>query len=141
MSLASTFVLSKEQRLSFRESISSAKVNAADSSGWTALALAVLRRLETDVIRLLLDLGADPDLECETGDTPMSLAIEEDWEYVVLELAWHADPTFVSTKGDSALSIAKWFGNSRIVNRLESMGFRDTNEPTSYEKENDLLNS
>jgi len=109
-----------------RKNFTANRTNQADASGWTPLALAVVRRMNMDLIRLLLELGAAPDVENEAGDTAMFLAIEDDYEYMVLELAWHADPTFVSSNGDSSLSVAKWFGNSRIVSRLESMGFQDT---------------
>lgn len=128
-----------EDRKIMTQSICSMSEVATDSSGYSPLALAVLRKMDMDLIRLLLASGANPDQETDAGDTAMFLAIEEDLEYMVMELAWHASPDYVSSKGDSTLSVAKWFENDRIISRLESMGFKESGAPTSYERYSDLL--
>ena len=51
-------------------------VNAADGSGYTALNKAVSMEMKPERIRKLLDKGAEPLLEDNDGDIPITLALE-----------------------------------------------------------------
>lgn len=73
-----------------------AQLNAKDKRGNSSLYYAVMHG-NAQLAALLLHYGADPNVSCGTGMTPLHLAVRRERfgseELVALLLAYHADPT------------------------------------------------
>ncbi|MBD2860316.1 hypothetical protein IB286_15070 [Spongiibacter sp. KMU-158] len=130
-------------RQQFAEKRPGVDINAADEDGYTALMLAVLRPElnKNNLVGLLLDLGADCDVENNTGETALFMAIEDGLTFTVYQMLWLADKNFISSNGDSSLAVAKYFSSNmrEIIPLMEAWGFVDTENPTTYEQSRDLL--
>jgi ankyrin repeat protein len=84
-----------------------ADVNAQQfSRGWTPLITAIAWR-QPNIVKLLLDAGADPDIQCKRGMTALAIASEHlDPEIVKLLIEAGADTTVKNDEGKTALDLA-----------------------------------
>ena len=91
--------------------------------GWmtgTAMHSAV-SRLHADVVRILLDAGANPDVRQSAGWTPLhAAAMNADLTSVELLLASGADPTATNEEGRSVLDLANESGDGATADRIRS---------------------
>jgi len=84
-----------------------ANVNAVSLQGSTPLGRACFRAKDTDVIALLLDSGANPDLKGAGGWTALHIAAQSAPATIVRYLLDHgADPTVTTDAGETPLSVA-----------------------------------
>lgn len=95
-------------------------VNARSKNGETA----VFNSLESvEIMKLLLNSGADPNIPDESGETPLMRASEygrTDAVQALLEKG--ANPNARSRWGKDALSLARNGGHTRIAQLIESAG-------------------
>ncbi|HJZ24340.1 MAG TPA: ankyrin repeat domain-containing protein, partial [Candidatus Babeliales bacterium] len=83
----------------------------------------------TEVIQLILDKGANINLQDDHDYTPLHLAIEENnSENVKLLLGYGADPKIPNEDDDTALMFAQNKGYSEIASLIEAHIARDTDE-------------
>jgi ankyrin repeat protein len=91
--------------------------------GWmtgTAMHSAV-SRLQSDVVRILLEAGANPNVRQSAGWTPLhSSAANGDLTSVELLLAAGADPTATNDEGRSVIDLATESGDEATVDRIRS---------------------
>jgi len=103
-----------------------ANVNAHDEHGRTALMSAV-RKGQREIVRMLLDAGADPNLQTSYGATALSMASGHHPDIVRMLLDAGADVD----KGKGLVQAA-WYGQLEIVRMLLKAG-ADVNVQTRYE--------
>jgi len=103
-----------------------ANVNAHDEHGRTALMSAV-RKGHREIVRMLLDAGADPNLQTSYGATALSMASGHHPDIVRMLLDAGADVD----KGKGLVQAA-WYGQREIVHMLLKAG-ADVNVQTRYE--------
>lgn len=73
--------------------------------------------------KLLLDFGADPNVQNKYGDTPVQAAASSgNLEYLELLLAAGADAAYVAPDGQDALYAALMGGNIECIERLMLLG-------------------
>ncbi len=96
-----------------------ADVDDVDGGGDPPLFLAALNR-QTEVAKLLLSHGADPDIPNEEEVwTPLMVAARNGDEPLVrILLDVGADPAFTNGEGDTALNLAAGNGHRKIVELL-----------------------
>jgi uncharacterized protein len=91
--------------------------------GWmtgTAMHSAV-SRLQSDVVRILLEAGANPNVRQSAGWTPLhAAAMNGDLTSVELLLASGAEPTATNDEGRSVIDLATESGDQRTVDRIRS---------------------
>jgi uncharacterized protein len=91
--------------------------------GWmtgTAMHSAV-SRLQSDVVRILLEAGANPNVRQSAGWTPLhSSAANGDVTSVELLLASGADPTATNDEGRSVIDLATESGDEATVDRIRA---------------------
>lgn len=91
--------------------------------GWmtgTALHSAV-SRLQSDVVRILLEAGANPNVRQSAGWTPLhAAAMNGDMTSVELLLASGADPTATNDEGRSVIDLANESGDETTARRIRS---------------------
>jgi ankyrin repeat protein len=74
-----------------------------------------------EIVRLLLDHGANPNSREQLGHTPLhSAAFSGDMDITMLLLAAGADPTLTSDEGKTAAMIAREKGNVKVAELLEA---------------------
>ncbi len=98
-------------------------VNEADHNGYTPLHGAA-EKGNVEMVRLLLEKGARPNVKDIKGNTPLSKAIFNSGEDISLirELvAGGADPEFVFYPGMDARLMARKLGKQSIVDFFESL--------------------
>jgi ankyrin repeat protein len=107
---------------------SGVNVNDRTSSGSYALNAAAVEN-EVDVIRVLLDRGADPNVQNSQGDTPLICATKyAGGKAATLELLVKGgtDLGMKDNKGNTALDYAKAKGQQEAISMLEgSLGGKD----------------
>ncbi len=97
-----------------------AKVNAKDSSNWTALMMASSDG-HLDVVRALLAAGADPNAQLPGGWTALMMASENGHIDVVRALiAANADFNARTNNGNTALGLASAHGHAEIKALLQA---------------------
>ena len=91
--------------------------------GWmtgTAIHSAV-SRLHGDIVRILLDAGANPNVRQSAGWTPLhAAAMNGDLTSVELLLASGADPTATNEEGRSVADLANESGDDATADRIRS---------------------
>lgn len=96
-----------------RLSVSTAEINSPDAKGRTALAWAAARG-EDDIVQLLLHYGANPNLACVTGNTPLLRAARSGSPKCVCYLIEAgAIVDWQSVQGFTALHYATYYTNDR----------------------------
>lgn len=97
-------------------------VNYIDPSGFTALFRAVMRK-QKDLLLLLLDRGADPDIQTREGFTALMAAAESgDMELLKILLDHKANPNLRTLQGATTLHIAASLGHVEIIKMLLKSG-------------------
>ena len=72
-----------------------------------------------DVVQLLLNAGADPDVKNDVGSTPLHFGALSGCQYVVKKLLnAGANPDQENFEGESPLHLAKEYGNKKNVVKL-----------------------
>lgn len=102
-----------------------ADVNATDDMGYTPmLAACSYQYIAVEVVRVLLQTGADPAFGGEDGCTPLHVvALSEDMDLV--DLLYSRAPATLNrctTEGRTPLFMACHVGNERFVSKLLSLG-------------------
>jgi uncharacterized protein len=91
--------------------------------GWmtgTAMHSAV-SRLQSDVVRILLEAGANPNVRQSAGWTPLhAAAMNGDLASVELLLASGAEPTATNDEGRSVIDLAEESGDEATADRIRS---------------------
>jgi len=84
----------------------------------TALSWAVLYK-RVEVVKRLLQAGADPNYQAQHGDTPLHLAVERgSVELIVILLKHGANPELASRSGYSPRRLALARGKSRVIKAI-----------------------
>ena len=110
-------------------------INAQDKDGWTPLMEAVLS-CDLELTEQLLEQGAKPDIENNTGETPLWLAIEEEHLGMVELLCGYANINFRTNEGATALARAMYQKNTDIISLLKEKGGVDSGPiPSMIEQE------
>ena len=98
------------------------KINIPDECGWTPLYRTIIAG---DIFSstLLLNNGADPNIQCTMGETPLFQAVDmEKIEHVKLLLKNGANPNITNDDGLTPLHIAVINGNLEIINFMLEKG-------------------
>lgn len=104
--------------------LAGANVNVRSAAGWSALMLAQSNRCAIQILKSLLDAGADVDMPSLAGKTPILYAADED-HYDYLELMLKYSPNLqVKNRimGWSPLAIAAQSGHFKMTNALIKHG-------------------
>jgi ankyrin repeat protein len=99
-----------------------AEVNALGRGWMTGTAMhSAVSRSQADVVRILLDAGADPNVRQSAGWTPLhSSAANGDLTSVELLLDAGADPTAVNDEGRSVMDLAEEGADSGVRDAIAS---------------------
>ena len=106
-----------------------------------ALVTAVLL-CDFEAAKLLIKKGADINAKDEMGNTPLIMAIEEDWagtHWVELLLKKGADVNQPDDDGDSPLDVAKYRKREDIISVLLSCGATAKDGPSEKEIRDDQI--
>ena len=110
------------------------KINYRDECGWTPL----YRTIVSGIIKateLLLNNGADPNIQCSMGETPLYQAVEmEKISHVSLLLKKGANPNLSQIDGLSPLHSAINKQNILIIKELLKFGADPNNKSKLYEQ-------
>jgi len=99
-----------------------ADLNYIDEAGYTPLFRAVMSK-QTKCVSLLLENGADPDIQTREGFTPLMAAAESgNTELLLILLDHKANPDLRSMQGATSLHIAASMGHVEIINMLLMAG-------------------
>jgi ankyrin repeat protein len=97
------------------------KMDTTYKDGWTPLMLAVLRGDIALAGQLIAD-GSDLNMENESGETALWIAIEEEHYGLVEILCKHADVNYKNKEGGTALARAMYQENNDIIELLIRCG-------------------
>lgn len=93
----------------------------ARNSSLTPLMMACMNS-HSEIVELLLDVGADPHVEDAEGNTPLHFACAEgNYRSTYLLLTAGADPDMPNTREDTAFDVASTHGHSHVLYLLETM--------------------
>ncbi len=84
--------------------------------------VALRRALTTEIVKLLLDFGADPDSPNNAGHTPLMAMVTLCPEAVKILLEAGADPNLQSNNGNTPLIVAASFGRTEELKLLLESG-------------------
>jgi ankyrin repeat protein len=103
-----------------------ANVNARVTySGMTPLMLAASRLASPDMVRLLLEHGAEINMQDKSGWTALHCAVDVGADGIIGQLLTHgADPNLADDKGLTVLMLAQQRKRSDIVALLRQAGAR-----------------
>ena len=102
------------------------KINHGNTKNVTALHYAVEKAC-TDVVRVLIDAGADVEIKDYEGRTPLHCAIEVVLDVVKMLVEAGAGVNVTDNKGDTCLSLAAYFGHIESVRYLVGLPEVDVN--------------
>ena len=95
---------------------------ASRQGGFTPLHSAVAseaRAVDIEIVRMLLDKGADPNAKSQSGSTPLhTVAFTGDRESLDVLMKHGADPAIKNNDGKTAAEIARERGHQEIVDLL-----------------------
>jgi ankyrin repeat protein len=99
-----------------------AEVDALGRGWMTGTALhSAVSRLQSDVVRILLEAGANPDVRQSAGWTPLhAAAMNSDLASMELLLGAGADPTAANDEGRSVADLAKESGDDATIERIRT---------------------
>jgi uncharacterized protein len=99
-----------------------AEVDALGRGWMTGTAMhSAASRLQSDVVRILLEAGANPNVRQSAGWTPLhAAAMNGDLTSVELLLASGADPTATNDEGRSVIDLATESGGEATAGRIRS---------------------
>ena len=110
------------------------KVNNRDECGWTPLYRTVVSGI-LKATELLLNNGADPNIQSSIGETPLYQAVEmEKVSHVNLLLQKGANPNISQIDGLSPLHLAVNRQNILIIKELLKYNANPNNKTTLYEQ-------
>ena len=110
------------------------KINNRDECGWTPLYRTVVSGI-LDATELLLENGADPNIQSSMGETPLYQAVEmEKVSHVQLLLKKGANPNISQIDGLSPLHLAVNRQNILIIKELLKFNANPNNKTTLYEQ-------
>lgn len=105
-----------------RSSFSEFKTTEQIAKGRTALWWAAANRVNVDLMKLLLENGADVDMSPEHGQTPLSLVAEEGDEAAVrLFLNYGAKAEKMDDSGQMPVDYARTGGHEAVIKLLEQI--------------------
>ncbi len=116
-------------------------VNAAhEVHGNTLLIISILQN-NIDIIELLINKGADVNIENRHGETPLLLAVyEEDIDIVELLIDTGAGINIKDDAGDTPLSLAVGNNDKYIIRLLLNAGAEVTQKVIEYVRNEEILN-
>ena len=110
------------------------KINYRDECGWTPLYRTIVSGI-VNATELLLNNGADPNIQCSMGETPLYQAVEmEKVPHVNLLLKKGANPNLSQIDGLSPLHSAINKQNILIIKELLKFGADPNNKSKLYEQ-------
>ena len=121
----------KVNAVSDREKAYQVKNGSIALGGWTALSIAAAYG-PADLVKALLDAGADVNVKDVRGMTPLMLAAATDRqnpEILRMLLAKGADVKVKSTAGETALDWARKMGNASVIDMLKHAGAVESQKP------------
>lgn len=101
------------------------EVNGKDSKGTYPLLLACGYENNDEMIKLLLEKGADPNIFGPNGNTPLGLATRRSFEAVKMLVENGADVNAKHEKGKTALWWAQRMEEPEIVDYLKENGAKE----------------
>jgi len=117
-------------------------VNVRDTTGSTALNLAVSEPNMLPVIKLLIERGANIDNTDTMGETPLMLAtLSDNKEIVGFLVDSGADKTLKNKRGQTAYDIAKEEGNNTLYDLLRLEGDNHHNNNNNRSNSEPSLNA
>ena len=94
-------------------------INTTNKDGYTAIQLAVKRK-DVNIVKTLLDEGADPNLFSPAGNSPLHEAIKNnDEETIDLLLKSGAIFDVENSEGKTAIDLVKETGTTRSINLIQ----------------------
>jgi len=101
-----------------------AGINSRDDFGFTPLMMAVQLGRE-DMIYYLLENNADVNIRTRDGMTPLAIAIANNQTGIAKILLDHgADPGVRISETDNLMNLARWQGNTELIELLKEQGIR-----------------
>lgn len=99
----------------FKKELETTDVNIQNKYGWTLLHITI-RRDRRDMVKLLLEKGADIDLVDGVGWTPLMEAVMDDMEFLCGYLIEKgADTTISNLRGATAPMLVQKFGRTSMT--------------------------
>ena len=103
-------------------------INISDQQGYTYLMVAVMQ-YKTDIVKLLLEAGADPNRGCKDGVRPLAVVFLKNTdnreEIIRLLIEYGADPSLADKPGQTAFDFAEITNaDAHLIKMLEQANFR-----------------
>ncbi len=112
-------LLALESNIAVEPFLDQASINFANESGETPLLLAIRHQCSIEKIDMLLQAGAEVNVQANNRDTPLNLAVQQQNLVVVEKLIIHgASLDTTNQEGDTSLHLAILQGNIELITRL-----------------------